>query len=149
MAKSGVKTLMFRLAEELLDSRIATVTAVPGFLRTERMLEHFGVTEDNWREAGEKDPHFLQSETPRYLGRGLAALAEDESRIELTGDVLSSWELARRYDVTDIDGSRPNWGPYFAGIVPTLGWIHDGLRRQVAWLDGMAERGRDYLRQVT
>jgi len=77
------------------------------------MLEHFGVTEENWQEAARKDPHFIASETPYYVGRAVAALATDLQVAEKSGSVLSSWDLAEEYGFTDIDGRQPNWGRYY------------------------------------
>jgi hypothetical protein len=114
------------------------------------MLEHFGVTEENWRDGGARDPHFLQSETPLFLGRGVAALAADPDALAHTGDVLSSWELGRRYGVTDHDGRTPDWGVHFGSVVipaPEFGFIRDGLVRHIAWLERMTTRARSYLRE--
>jgi hypothetical protein len=74
------------------------------------MLEHFGVTEETWREAGKKDANFLVSETPLYVGRGIAALAADHDVLAKSGRTFSSWRLAREYGFTDADGRRPDWG---------------------------------------
>ena len=74
------------------------------------MLEHFGVTEKNWRDGGKKDKNFLESESPLYIGRAVAALAADPKIMKRTGQLFSSWELAREYKFTDADGSRPDWG---------------------------------------
>ena len=86
------------------------------------MLENFGVTEDNWREAGKKDPHFLQSETPLFVGRAVAALAADPDVLAFSGDVLSSWELARHYGFTDADARQPDWGKYMPKICKSIGF---------------------------
>ena len=74
------------------------------------MLEHFGVSEANWRDGGAKDSNFLESESPLFVGRGIAALAQDPRILERSGQLWSSWELAREYQVTDVDGRRPDWG---------------------------------------
>jgi len=86
----------------------------PGFLRSEAMLDHFGVTEENWQDAAKQDPHFIASETPFYIGRAVAALASDPNVFKKSGCVLSTWNLAPEYGFTDIDGRQPNWGKYFA-----------------------------------
>lgn len=98
------------LSEELKPYGICAVSLTPGFLRSEEMLAHFGVTEANWRDAGEKDPNFLQSETPLYVGRALACLAADPGKGSLSGRHLSSWELSERYGFVDEDGTQPHWG---------------------------------------
>lgn len=104
------------LAEEWKAAGAAAVSLTPGFLRSEEMLDHFGVSEENWRDAASQDPHFLESETPLFVGRALACLAADPRRHELSGRALSSWELSDRYGFTDRDGRRPHWGAYFATI---------------------------------
>jgi len=77
------------------------------------MLEHFGVTEDNWQKAIKKDPNYAESETPSYLGRGIVALATDPEIMQKSGKVFSSWRLAEEYGFTDLDGRKPNWGRHF------------------------------------
>src|SRR5678815_6178853 len=79
-------------------------------LRSESMLDHFGVTEENWRDAGKKDSNFLQSESPLFVGRAIAALATDPKGTDRTGMLFGSWELGRDYKVSDYDGRRPDWG---------------------------------------
>jgi hypothetical protein len=74
------------------------------------MLDYFGVTEQTWREAAERVPFFDHSETPRLLGRGIAALAADAERDRFAGQCLGSWDLMRAYDLVDVDGTRPDWG---------------------------------------
>ncbi|MEK3883026.1 SDR family oxidoreductase [Paenibacillus sp. PL2-23] len=105
------------LAEELRPHGVTALAVTPGFLRSEEMLEHFGVTEANWRDAlhSGKDnaEHFVaQAETPRFVGRGIAALAADPAKFEKTGKVLPSWELSDEYGIIDIDGRQPHWGRY-------------------------------------
>jgi hypothetical protein len=80
----------------------------PGWLRSEMMLETFGVSEENWRDATEKVPHFIISETPRFVGRAVVALAADPERLRWNGQSLSSGGLAQVYNFTDLDGSRPD-----------------------------------------
>ncbi len=109
LTKTAVNRLALAQAEELRDHGITAVAVTPGFLRSEAMLDHFGVTEANWRDGGAKDPHFLASETPRYVGRAIAALAADPKVGERTGQVLTSWDLAEEYDIEDVDGRRPHW----------------------------------------
>ncbi len=81
------------------------------------MLESFGVTEANWRDAIEKVPDYALSETPHYLGRGLAHLAADSGRERFAGQCLSSWRLMREYGFTDLDGSQPDWGRWDDEVV--------------------------------
>jgi len=114
LAKSSVIRLALAQAEELRPHGVAAVALTPGFLRSEAMLDHFGVTEATWREAAEQDRHFLASETPFYIGRAVVALAADPSLMEKSGGALSTWELSREYGFTDVDGSRPDWGAHFA-----------------------------------
>jgi NAD(P)-dependent dehydrogenase (short-subunit alcohol dehydrogenase family) len=104
--------LAYALAEELAPHNITALALTPGYLRSEAMLEHFGVTEANWREGARKDPTFIASETPFLVGRAVVALAADPRVLEKSGGVYSSWGLAREYGFTDVDGSRPDLGRY-------------------------------------
>ncbi|MCE7933177.1 MAG: SDR family NAD(P)-dependent oxidoreductase [Chlorobi bacterium CHB2] len=114
LVKSSVIRLAFTMAQELRPHGVAAVAVTPGFLRSEAMLEHFGVTEQNWEEGAAVDPHFIMSETPNYVGRGIAALAADPNILSKTGQVFSSWSLAREYGFADVDGRTPDFGRYFA-----------------------------------
>lgn len=102
------------MAADLKPHGVAALAVTPGFLRSEEMLDHFGVTEDNWRDGAAKDPHFLQSETPYYAARGIAALAADPALMGKTGGVFTSWGLSDEYGIVDVDGRRPHWGKYAA-----------------------------------
>src|SRR6187397_867586 len=102
--KMAQKVLPLFWAAELAPHRIAVMAVTPGFLRSESMLQNLGVTEDNWREAGKQDPNFLQSESPLFVGRAIAALAADSKAKARTGTLLSSWELGRHYRLSDYDG---------------------------------------------
>jgi NAD(P)-dependent dehydrogenase (short-subunit alcohol dehydrogenase family) len=113
LVKISVIRLAYAMSEELYPYHITALAVTPGFLRSEAMLEHFGVTEANWQEGAKKDPHFIASETPFYVGRAVAALASDPDVSKKSGKVLSSWNLAAEYGFTDIDGRQPNWGKYF------------------------------------
>lgn len=113
LVKSTVIRLAFIQARELRKQDVAAVAVTPGFLRSEMMLQHFGVTEENWRDGAKQDPHFISSETPLYVGRAVAALAADPNVKVKSGKVFASWTLAREYGFTDADGSRPDWGAYF------------------------------------
>lgn len=111
LAKNAPLRMAFGLAKELADSGGTAVAVSPGWLRSEQMLAHFGVTEENWRDATEKLPDFGVSESPVYIGRGVAALAADPDRARWNGRSLDSGRLAREYGFTDEDGSRPDsWG---------------------------------------
>lgn len=145
LVKSGLKGLAVRLAFELRRSKVAAVAITPGFLRSESMLEHFGVTAEDWRAGGKKDPNFLESESPLFLGRAVAALAADKAIMRRSGAILSSWELAREYGFTDEDGSRPDWGAHFRKIYPSLPGFVAETRLHLEFLERMAERARYYL----
>jgi NAD(P)-dependent dehydrogenase (short-subunit alcohol dehydrogenase family) len=112
LAKSAVVRMAFMLAEELRETPVAAVAITPGFLRSEAMLEYFGVTESNWRDAIAKDAHFAHSETPRYVGRAIAALAADPDLPQLSGRGFSSWQLQTKYGFTDVDSRTPHWGDH-------------------------------------
>jgi len=113
LVKSSVIRLAFIQARELRKQDVAAVAVTPGFLRSEMMLKHFGVTEETWREGAKKDPNFIASETPLYVGRAVAALAADPNVKSKSGKVFASWTLAHEYGFTDADGSRPDWGTHF------------------------------------
>jgi NAD(P)-dependent dehydrogenase (short-subunit alcohol dehydrogenase family) len=119
LAKASVIRLAYAMSEELRPYPITALALTPGFLRSEAMLDHLGVTEANWQEAAVKDPHFIASETPYFIGRAVAALAADPQVHEKSGKVLSSWNLSIEYGFKDIDGRQPNWGRYFADHVTT------------------------------
>lgn len=97
------------LALQLRPDKIAVVALTPGFLRSEEMLAHFGVTEETWREAIKKDRYFAYSETPLYIGKAVVALACDRRVMSKSGQALVSGRLAREYGFTDIDGTQPIW----------------------------------------
>ncbi|MGW3351630.1 SDR family oxidoreductase [Nonomuraea rubra] len=115
-AKSAVIRLGFAQAHELRTYGCAAVTLTPGWLRSEMMLEYYGVTEANWRDATAREPHFVISETPRYVGRAVAALAADTEVMRWSGRSLSSGELAREYGFTDVDGSQPDCWRYLVEV---------------------------------
>jgi len=110
VVKFALKGLALNMAAELRPYGVSAVAVTPGFLRSETMLERFGVTEETWREGGKKDKNFLESESPLFVGRAVAALAGDPAILERSGQLLSSWELGREYRFTDADGRRPDWG---------------------------------------
>jgi NAD(P)-dependent dehydrogenase (short-subunit alcohol dehydrogenase family) len=150
--KLGLKGFALTMAAELHAHGIAAVALTPGFLRSEAMLESHGVTEDNWQDAGKKDPNFLESESPLYVGRAVAALAEDPTVMRHTGRLLSSWELSREYRFTDYDGRRPDWGKLaidFSVLPPP--WIEmfrTGTELQLAWLMELTGRTRAFLAKI-
>ena len=113
LAKISAIRLAYAMAQDLRPFNVAAVAVTPGFLRSEAMLENFGVTEENWQEAGQRDVHFLQSETPFYVGRAVAALAADPDVMMKSGKALNSGELALEYGFTDVDGRQPHWRAYF------------------------------------
>jgi NAD(P)-dependent dehydrogenase (short-subunit alcohol dehydrogenase family) len=114
LVKMSVIRLAMAMAYELRKTEIAAVAVTPGFLRSEAMLDRFGVSEANWREAGKKEPDFLHSETPLFVGRAVAALAADPEVKKKSGQVFSSWNLGDEYGFTDADGNRPHWGRHVA-----------------------------------
>ncbi|GGB63373.1 SDR family oxidoreductase [Fictibacillus barbaricus] len=117
LAKSSVNRMARALSHELAPYKCTAVSLTPGWIRSEIMLETFGVTEENWRDGTGKDPHFAISESPRFVGRAVAALAVDEQRHEWNGKSLSSGGLAKRYDVYDVDGSQPDCWRYLVEVV--------------------------------
>jgi NAD(P)-dependent dehydrogenase (short-subunit alcohol dehydrogenase family) len=117
LAKTSVNRMAKALAHELSPHQCTAVSLSPGWMRSEIMLEVFGVTEENWQDGIEKDSNFAISETPRFVGRAVAALAMDENRHELNGQSFSSGELAKKYDFYDIDGSQPDCFRYLVEVV--------------------------------
>ncbi|WP_433075949.1 SDR family oxidoreductase [Dactylosporangium sp. CA-052675] len=115
LAKASVNRMAFALSEELRSVGGTAVSVTPGFLRSELMLEHFGVTEATWRDGIAKDAHFAMSESPVYVGRGVAALAHDPDKARHNGASLSSADLAKQYGITDADGSAPDFWAYEQG----------------------------------
>jgi NAD(P)-dependent dehydrogenase (short-subunit alcohol dehydrogenase family) len=103
-------------AMELRPYRCTAVALTPGWMRSEMMLEHYGVGEANWRDATAREPHFVISETPRYVGRAVACLAADPEVGRWSGQSLSSGQLAQVYDFTDLDGSRPDAWRYIREV---------------------------------
>jgi NAD(P)-dependent dehydrogenase (short-subunit alcohol dehydrogenase family) len=116
LAKTSVNRMGWAQAQEVGPLGATAVSLTPGWLRSEMMLEAFGVTEQTWREALDKQPHFAISETPRYVGRAVAALAADPQRARWNGQSLSSGQLAQVYGFTDLDGSRPDAWRYIVDV---------------------------------
>lgn len=116
LAKVSVLRMAFALGHELAPRGATAVALTPGWLRSEIMLDHYGVREENWRDALDRVPHFAISETPRYVGRAVAALAADPEVARFNGQSLSSGGLARVYGFTDVDGSRPDAWRYIVEV---------------------------------
>jgi NAD(P)-dependent dehydrogenase (short-subunit alcohol dehydrogenase family) len=150
--KTAQKVLPLLWAAELAPHGIAAMAVTPGFLRSESMLQHFGVTEDNWRDAGKKDPNFLQSESPLFVGRAIAALAADAKVQSRTGMLFGSWELGRDYRLSDYDGRRPDWGRHkidFSEFPPTwLDLFRTGADLEIKWLSTLAVRTRKFRAKI-
>jgi NAD(P)-dependent dehydrogenase (short-subunit alcohol dehydrogenase family) len=119
LAKTSVIRLAWAQAQELAKHGGTAVALTPGWMRSELMLEHHSVSESNWRDATERTPHFCISESPRYVGRAVAALAGDSERSRWNGESLSSGQLAQEYGFTDLDGTRPDCWRYMAEVVDT------------------------------
>ena len=127
LVKTSVVRLAFAMSKELRKKKVTALALTPGFLRSEAMLDHFKTTEANWREVGKrKNPQanspdqndapedFMISESPRYVGRAVVALASDPEVKRKSGRVFSTWGLSREYGFTDLDGSQPHWGDHAA-----------------------------------
>ncbi|MEM7248193.1 MAG: SDR family oxidoreductase [Acidobacteriota bacterium] len=120
LVKVGVIRIAYDMSRELEGRNITALAVTPGFLRSEAVLAHFGVTAESWREAIEKDRHFAASESPAYVGRAIAALAADPDVGAKAGQVWASWTLAEEYGFQDVDGSQPDWGSHIDAAVETL-----------------------------
>jgi NAD(P)-dependent dehydrogenase (short-subunit alcohol dehydrogenase family) len=116
IAKAAVSRMAFALAHELPPHGATAMTLTPGWLRSEAMLEAFGVTESNWRDATARVPHFAISESPAFVGRAVAALAQDPDRARWNGKSLSSGQLTKVYGFTDLDGSQPDAWRYLPEV---------------------------------
>jgi len=124
LVKTTVIRMAFALSQELKDRGVTALAVTPGFLRSEWMLDHFGVTEANWRDATAKVKEFVASETPLFVGRCVAALAADPNLPTKNGRVFASWDLAEEYGVNDADGSRPHFVRWLRENMPQVaaGW---------------------------
>ena len=116
LAKTSVVRMAWSLARELEPHQCTAVALSPGWLRSEQMLDNYGVKEENWRDATEKQPHFIITETPRYVGRAVAQLAADKDVARWNGQSLSSGQLAKLYGFTDLDGSQPDAWRYVVEV---------------------------------
>ncbi len=108
LAKEAVNRMAWSQAQELGPRGATALAITPGWMRSEMMLEHYGVREENWREGCAAEPHFCISESPLYVGRAVAALAADADRARWNGASTSSGALAQEYGFTDVDGTRPD-----------------------------------------
>jgi NAD(P)-dependent dehydrogenase (short-subunit alcohol dehydrogenase family) len=124
LVKTTVIRMAFSLSQELEAREVSAIAVTPGFLRSEWMLAHFGVTEANWRDAAVNVKEFIASETPLFIGRGIAALAADPNRMRKNGRVVASWDLGEEYCVDDADGSRPHFVRWLQANMPEVaaGW---------------------------
>ena len=116
LAKAAVNRMAFALAHELQPHGATAVSLTPGWLRSEAMLDAYGVTESNWHDATARSPHFAISETPAFVGRAVAALAGDPNVSRWNGESLSSGQLAKIYGFTDLDGSQPDAWRYVTEV---------------------------------
>ena len=116
LAKVAGNRMAWAHAKDLAPYGAMAVSITPGWMRSEMMLEHYGVAEENWHDAVAKSPHFAISESPRFVGRAIAALAADPERTRWNGESLSSGGLAKVYGFTDLDGSRPDCWPYLREV---------------------------------
>ncbi len=116
-AKTSVIRMAWALSEEIRPHECTAVALTPGWMRSELMLDHFGVKEENWKDGAVQEPHFIISESPRYVGRAVAALAGDPKVGRWSGQSLSSGQLARIYGFTDIDHSQPDCFRYLDEVI--------------------------------
>ena len=134
LVKVAVSRLAFAMAEELRPHNVAALALTPGFMRTETVLEHYGVAEENWQEGAKRDPHFAHSESPLFAGRAVAALAADPRVMEKSGGLYSSRGLSDEYGFTDADGSRPDIWSHLSrdGAEPQSGARAGGFRWMIS-----------------
>ena len=116
LAKASVNRMAFALAHELKPHSATALSLTPGWLRSEAMLEAYSVSESNWRDATKRSPHFAISESPAFVGRAVAALAQDPNVSRWNGQSLSSGQLAKIYGFTDLDGSQPDAWRYITEV---------------------------------
>ena len=144
LVKASVMRLGHVMAEELRPHQVVALSVSPGYLRSESMLQHFGVTEETWRDAVKKDQFFAGSESPLYLGRGIAAVAADLERARWSGEAVTSGELGKHYGLTDYDGRQPDIKAFFAENLPANFFGEGELERGLAWLERVVERARGW-----
>ena len=116
LAKTSINRMAWALSTELAPHNCTALSLTPGWLRSEQMLDNYGVKEENWRDATAKQPHFAITETPRYVGRAVAHLAADSDVKRWNGQSLSSAQLAKVYGFTDVDGSQPDAWRYMVEV---------------------------------
>ena len=121
LVKTNVNRLAYAMANDLAPHGIAAIAVTPGYMRTEAILDSFGVPEARWKDATRKDEHFAFSETPFFVGRAVAALAADPNVMAKSGGIFGSWTLSDEYGFTDADGARPHWGRHAASLSGNLG----------------------------
>jgi NAD(P)-dependent dehydrogenase (short-subunit alcohol dehydrogenase family) len=131
LVKASLARLAYGMAMELARTGVTALCLSPGFLRSEAVLEHFGVSEENWRDAIAKDPFFAESETPRLVGRAAVALADDPEVRKKAGLILFASDLAREYGFSDVDGRVPDFPRMF-----------DAEVRQIASAPSLDDQGR-------
>jgi NAD(P)-dependent dehydrogenase (short-subunit alcohol dehydrogenase family) len=150
--KFALKGLALSMAAELHPYNVAAVAITPGYLRSESMLQNYGVTEANWQDAGKKDKNFLESETPLFLGRAVAALAGSPGILKRTGQLFSSWEIGREFRLTDADGRRPDWGAHKIDFSrhprPLIDRLRNGATIQIEWLGRLEKRSKRFLKKL-
>lgn len=122
LVKNAVIRLASAMQEELRGHGVTALAVTPGFLRSEEMLDHFGVTEADWIEGAKTDLNFAASETPLFVGRAIAALAADPQVSRKGGRVWGSWTLSDEYGFADADGRRPHWGRHFVQTYGDKWW---------------------------
>lgn len=142
LVRMAHKLLVTIFATELRPHGVAAVALTPGFMRSESVLTYFGVTEDTWRDAGAKDSNFLESESPRFVGRAVAALSQAPDLLARSGHLFSTWGLAREFGFTDVDGRRPDWG----AVTPDLSMVPASICEQML---GGYELQRDWLKVLS
>ncbi len=145
-----IKTTAIRLAyiyaEDLRKHRVTAVALSPGYLRSESMLQNYGVTEENWRDGAKKDPFFINSETPLLVGRAVAALAADRQVFRFTGRAFGTWELSAEYGLTDVDGRRPNLVAEFRKLpMARKGAFREAGERHLEWLEDMVRKQKSWM----
>ena len=116
LCKTSINRIAWSQAHELQAQQCTAVSLTPGWLRSEQMLDNYNVKEPNWRDAIAEQPHFAITETPRYVGRAVAALAADPEVSRWNGQSLSSGQLAKVYGFTDLDGSQPDAWRYVVEV---------------------------------
>lgn len=117
LVKTSVNRMAWALGQEVSPHQCTAVALTPGWMRSEMMLEHFNVTEANWQDAAAQEPHFLISESPRFVGRAVAALAADQNMMRWNGKSVSSGELSQIYGFTDTDGAQPDCWRYLVEVM--------------------------------